>query len=105
MSQTDLAKQLGVTFQQVQKYEKGVNRVSAGRLQVIAALFDVHIADLMGVPMKRSNSNKEDAVFLLLGQTREGHRLAKAFNELHAAHEVRLAITALVERITEWMTK
>jgi transcriptional regulator with XRE-family HTH domain len=32
MSQTDLGEKLGVTFQQVQKYEKGANRVSAARL-------------------------------------------------------------------------
>ena len=32
MSQTELANKVGVTFQQVQKYEKGVNRVGAGRL-------------------------------------------------------------------------
>ena len=36
MSQTELANNLGVTFQQVQKYEKGVNRVGAGRLSRIA---------------------------------------------------------------------
>ena len=36
MSQTELANALGVTFQQVQKYEKGVNRVGAGRLARIA---------------------------------------------------------------------
>src|SRR5215471_7383095 len=38
-SQTWLATQLGVTFQQVQKYEKGVNRVGAARLQRIAVIF------------------------------------------------------------------
>ncbi|MFX5498345.1 helix-turn-helix transcriptional regulator, partial [Acinetobacter baumannii] len=32
MSQSELAKQLGVSFQQVQKYEKGTNRIGAGRL-------------------------------------------------------------------------
>ena len=37
MSQETLGEALGVTFQQVQKYEKGTNRVSAGRLFTIAA--------------------------------------------------------------------
>jgi transcriptional regulator with XRE-family HTH domain len=36
MSQADLSKELGVTFQQIQKYEKGVNRVSAARLSIFA---------------------------------------------------------------------
>ena len=41
ISQSDLADKLGVSFQQVQKYEKGVNRVGAARLQKIAAALDV----------------------------------------------------------------
>src|ERR1041385_370523 len=43
LSQSDLAKGIGLTFQQVQKYEKGTNRVSAGRLQKIADLLNVPI--------------------------------------------------------------
>lgn len=43
LSQTDLATQIGVTFQQVQKYEKGTNRVGAGRLTQIAHALDVPI--------------------------------------------------------------
>ena len=41
ISQSELADKLGVSFQQVQKYEKGVNRVGAHRLQQIAAALDV----------------------------------------------------------------
>ena len=48
MSQTDLAEQLGVTFQQVQKYEKGMNRVGAGRLTKIAAALGVPVSELLG---------------------------------------------------------
>jgi transcriptional regulator with XRE-family HTH domain len=44
LSQTALASQLGVTFQQVQKYEKGVNRIGASRL------FD--LAHVLGVPVQ-----------------------------------------------------
>ncbi len=43
MSQSDLGKILGVSFQQIQKYEKGKNRVGAGRLQQIAEALDVPI--------------------------------------------------------------
>jgi len=43
MSQTKLGDALGIAFQQVQKYEKGTNRISASRLQ--------HIADLLQVPV------------------------------------------------------
>ena len=51
LSQTALANQLGVTFQQVQKYEKGVNRVGAGRL--------TKIAEVLGVPVGAFFSGKE----------------------------------------------
>lgn len=43
LSQEKLADLLGVTFQQVQKYEKGVNRVGAARLQQIATALDVPV--------------------------------------------------------------
>jgi len=43
MSQSELADKLGVSFQQVQKYEKGVNRVGAGRLLEVARVFNIQI--------------------------------------------------------------
>ena len=43
MSQTELGQRIGVTFQQVQKYEKGMNRVGAGRLTKIARVLNVPI--------------------------------------------------------------
>ena len=48
MSQEDLADRLGVTFQQLQKYEKGANRVSAARLREIAIALKLPIAVLYG---------------------------------------------------------
>lgn len=44
LSQTALGTAVGVTFQQVQKYEKGTNRVGAGRLQEIARLLEVPVS-------------------------------------------------------------
>ena len=43
ISQAELGDKLGVSFQQVQKYEKGVNRVGAARLQQIASALDVPV--------------------------------------------------------------
>jgi transcriptional regulator with XRE-family HTH domain len=42
LSQTELAEKIGVTFQQVQKYEKGTNRIGAGRLQRICEALGVN---------------------------------------------------------------
>lgn len=44
LSQTTLAEALGLTFQQVQKYERGTNRVSASKLFTIAEILDVPVA-------------------------------------------------------------
>ena len=43
MTQTDLADTMGLTFQQVQKYEKGTNRISASRLYGLSQVFDVTV--------------------------------------------------------------
>lgn len=44
MSQEKLGEALGITFQQIQKYEKGTNRVGASRLQAIASILDAPVA-------------------------------------------------------------
>jgi transcriptional regulator with XRE-family HTH domain len=43
MSQTDVADALGLTFQQLQKYEKGSNRISASRLQQLSQILPVSV--------------------------------------------------------------
>jgi transcriptional regulator with XRE-family HTH domain len=43
MSQTELANRLGITFQQVQKYEKGANRIGASRLFMISEILNVPV--------------------------------------------------------------
>ena len=44
MSQEKLGENLGITFQQIQKYEKGTNRVGASRLQAIASILEVSVS-------------------------------------------------------------
>ncbi len=44
LNQTDLALRVGVTFQSIQKYERGTNRVSASRLQEIAGVLNVPVS-------------------------------------------------------------
>ncbi len=48
MSQTELGAELGITFQQIQKYEKGANRVSASALYKIAGVLKVPLSYLFG---------------------------------------------------------
>ena len=57
MTQTELAKRLGITFQQVQKYEKGTNRIGASRLYLIAEILNVQVQSLFeGVDAVVENS-------------------------------------------------
>ncbi|HYD26358.1 helix-turn-helix transcriptional regulator [Brevundimonas sp.] len=62
LSQTELGRRIGVTFQQVQKYENGGNRVSASKLWLIARCFGVHasaiLADLPG-PSEPATENTQ----------------------------------------------
>ncbi len=56
MSQKQLGSQLGVTFQQIQKYEKGSNRIGAGRLQEIADILNVPISFFTLIFQQRKTS-------------------------------------------------
>jgi transcriptional regulator with XRE-family HTH domain len=59
ISQSGLADKLGVTFQQVQKYEKGVNRVGASRLQQIATALDVPVTFFFDDGKRASDGKRE----------------------------------------------
>ena len=48
MSQTELGAAAGVTFQQIQKYENAINRISGGRLQDVARVLEVPVSALFG---------------------------------------------------------
>jgi DNA-binding Xre family transcriptional regulator len=53
LSQEQLGDQLGLTFQQVQKYEKGINRIGAGRLQRIANILEIPVGDFFDLAQTR----------------------------------------------------
>ena len=62
MSQDVLGDHLGITFQQVQKYEKGSNRVSASRLQHIARIFSVPVSTFFeGAPATLTNGAEQES--------------------------------------------
>lgn len=59
LSQEKLAEAIGLTFQQVQKYERGMNRISAGRLYQFAKILDVPVAyfyDQIGQAAENQNA-------------------------------------------------
>jgi transcriptional regulator with XRE-family HTH domain len=56
MSQNDLGQSLGISLQQIQKYEHGANRIGAGRLQRIAEIFEVPVAALFGASRRENRA-------------------------------------------------
>jgi transcriptional regulator with XRE-family HTH domain len=104
MSQEKLGDALGLTFQQVQKYEKGTNRIGASRLQQISHILQVPVAFFFeGAPnLHGSNDGAKEAPspayvsdFLA---TSEGLSLTKAFMRIKEA-KLRRRIVDLVEEI------
>jgi transcriptional regulator with XRE-family HTH domain len=99
ITQTELATRIGVTFQQVQKYEKGVNRIGAGRLQRIAEALDVPVTFFFGggeAPVT-ATSTDDASVFGYL-QTSGAIRIVKAFYKIKD-RRTRQLLVELAERI------
>jgi transcriptional regulator with XRE-family HTH domain len=102
LSQTALADALGLTFQQVQKYEKGKNRISASRLQRISDVLQVPIPFFFeGLPGPSNKpAKKDDAVHpsdvFQFVATSDGLSLAKSFTHIKSP-QLRCSIVSLVE--------
>ena len=104
--QEKLGDALGLTFQQVQKYEKGTNRIGASRLQHISQILQVPVAFFFeGSPdMQASSDGMKDApsaayISDFLASS-EGLSLTKAFTRIKEP-KLRRRIVDLVEEIAE----
>ena len=98
MSQEKLGELLGITFQQVQKYEKGSNRISASRLFYAAKILGVPVQaffeDLPGTEGDTgfSETNAESSVMSSM-MNAEGIKLAKAFRDADNSTKRKLIAT------------
>ena len=103
-SQSKLAESLSVTFQQVQKYEKGANRIGASRLQQLARVLDVPPSFFFeGAPTVTEagvgfNEDPGNAYVVDFLSTAEGLQLNRAFSAIKDA-KLRKTVIELVERI------
>jgi len=95
MSQTELAAHLGITFQQVQKYEKGTNRVSASRLVKMASVFGVRIEVLFSGIGDNQDAGAAD---VLPAMSREAITVATDFEAIPDP-TVRQSIRGLVKSL------
>jgi transcriptional regulator with XRE-family HTH domain len=102
MSQSELAHRLGITFQQVQKYEKGANRVGAGRLMRIAKILDVPVVSLLSDGSAAPQGQAAPADTNVLGCLSQlgAVRLVQAYARIPPG-ELRTTIVELVERIAD----
>ncbi len=104
LSQSKLAELLDVTFQQVQKYEKGANRIGASRLQLLARVLDVppafffEGAPASAAPSPGFNEDPGNAYVVDFLSTSEGLQLNRAFSAIKDA-KMRRSVLDLVEQI------
>ena len=104
MSQEKLGDALGLTFQQVQKYEKGTNRIGASRLQQIAHILQVPVSFFFegapsGVPHTGGMSEAPSPAYVSdFLATQDGLALTKSFMRIKSS-KLRRRIVDLVEQI------
>ena len=96
LSQSKLAAELGITFQQLQKYEKGKNRVAVSTLLLIADALSLPVQSFFD-SVERQATDAADWPDLL---TKDNIRLIRAFSNIGDA-EVRRRIMGLILAVTE----
>jgi transcriptional regulator with XRE-family HTH domain len=94
LSQTELGEALGISFQQIQKYERGVNRVSASALRKIAETLQVRMGELLG---EAHDGMRADWALLAREDVR---RLIAAFGRI-SDDSARASLLAIAEHLAE----
>ena len=101
MNQTTLGDALGITFQQIHKYETGANRIGAGRLHHISQILQVpptfFFEDDMPAEGDSKRMNASPNTIMNFMSTSEGLALAKAFMKIRS-------MESAAEDCIEWMT-
>ncbi len=100
LSQEKLGDHLGITFQQIQKYEKGTNRISASKLQAAAGVLGVPVTYFFQdqqVPATDLQEVDEIGAFLL---SRDGVTLNRAFTSIKSK-KVRQTIITLTKALAD----
>ena len=105
MSQEKLGEHLGITFQQIQKYEKGTNRIGASRLQSISRVLQVPVSFFFdgapgptGAPSTSGMEENSSSYMVEFLSSPEGLQLNKAFSRIPDA-KVRRRIVELVRSL------
>jgi transcriptional regulator with XRE-family HTH domain len=103
ITQTELARAIGVSFQQVQKYENGTNRVGGGRLFKIAETLGTPVSTFFnGVDQAKVSPGEESPVALLAENY--ALRFLQAFSQIEDA-EAQRSVVEMVETMAEKLRK
>jgi transcriptional regulator with XRE-family HTH domain len=96
MSQAELGDRLGVTFQQIQKYEKGVNRVGGTRLVELAKALEKPVSFFLEEATYKPNSKGEKIAQFVA--SREGTQICELLADMH--HEIRAEILGICRSLS-----
>jgi transcriptional regulator with XRE-family HTH domain len=99
MSQEELGKHLGVTFQQVQKYEKGVNRITPDRLQLIAEKFGRPINYFFEAGSAPTAPDDTETIGKLLGWIGSSGSARRVLTALPSLNEADAEVVAAVAQL------
>lgn len=104
LSQVALASKLGITFQQVQKYERGINRIGASRLYQLARIFNLPISaffpDSEATAERAEIGGRGVSDIFEFALSAEGWRLCRAFFKISNPH-TRKSIVRLMQELTD----
>lgn len=99
LTQTQLGEKLGISFQQVQKYEKGTNRVGSSRLWDISEILDIPVAAFFeGLPGQGADSGSLDSYSIVALRNAERFDLIKS-------DKMREAISNTIHAADKWEPK
>ena len=100
LTQQALAEQLGVTFQQVQKYEKGSNRIGAGRLQEVAKALGVPISYFFEGLAGDTKENEDHGTAANVMRVSGASDLLRAYAQI-GSPVVRRAVLDLIRKLAD----
>jgi transcriptional regulator with XRE-family HTH domain len=100
ISQTELGSEIGVTFQQVQKYENGVNRVGSSRLAKIAKVLNTPISSFFGNSAKSGDGPVSGPIVTDLLITPHAVQMLRAFAKL-PSDGLRRSVLALTQTLAK----
>ena len=101
ISQEKLAGALGISFQQIQKYENGTNRVGPGRLHAVAKLLNLPVPFFFeGADKTRHGGRDVVSAAESALATKEGVRIAIALSRIHSS-ELRRRVATLLEQMID----